>query len=107
MFKSFGDGGSQFNQFDLNNMMGRMLGHSMRVGGVDSDGDGVRQAMSGPTIYKTAEEADAAIALKRAEYKAKRDAAMNTPEAKKSTQDWLASMTPANRRIYTLMMQQY
>lgn len=102
-------GVSQFTQFDLNNMMGRMLGHSMRVSGVDSDGDGVRQAMSGPygPIYKTREEADAAIAAKHAEYKAKRKAAMNTPEVKKSTQDWLASMTPENRRIYSLMMQQY
>lgn len=103
MFKSFGNDGSQFNQFDLNNMMGRMLGHSMRVSGVDSDGDGVRKAMSGPTIYKTAEEADAAIASKRAEYKAKRDAAMNTPEAKKSIAESYASMTPANRKIYEMM----
>jgi hypothetical protein len=102
MIKSFGNGGSQFNQFDLNNMMGRMLGHSMRVSGVDSDGDGVRQAMSGPT-YKTAEEADAAIAVKRAEYKAKHDAAMNTPEAKQSTANYYASMTPANRKIYEMM----
>lgn len=106
MIKFFGDGGSQFNQFDLNNMMGRMLGHSMRISGVDQEGDGVRRAMSAP-MYKTREEADAAIALKAAEYKAKREAAMNTPEAKKSTQDWLASMTPANRRIYSLMMKQY
>jgi hypothetical protein len=103
MIKSFGGGGSQFNQFDLNNMMGRMLGHSMQVSGVDQAGDGVRQAMSGPTIYKTAEEADAAIAIKHAEYKAKREAAMNTPEAKKSIAEWYASMTPENRRIYQLM----
>jgi hypothetical protein len=92
---------------DFFNMAGNMLANSMRVSGMDQDGDGVRQAMSGPTIYKTAEEADAAIAAKHAEYKAKHQAAMNTPEAKKSTQDWLASMTPENRRIYTLMMQQY
>jgi len=92
---------------DFFNMAGNMLANSMRVSGMDQDGDGVRQAMSGPygPIYKTREEADAAIAIKTAEYKAKREAAMNTPEAKKSTQDWLASMTPANRRIYTLMMQ--
>jgi hypothetical protein len=102
MIKSFGGGGSQFNQFDLNNMMGRMLGHSMRVSGVDPAGDGVRQAISGP-MYKTREEADADIALKTAEYKARREAAMNTPEAKKSTADMYASMTPENRRIYQLM----
>ncbi len=85
--------------------MGRMLGHSMRVSGVDQAGDGVRQAMSGPygPIYKTREEADAAIAIKHAEYKAKREAAMNTPEAKKSIAEMYASMTPANRRIYQLM----
>jgi hypothetical protein len=87
---------------DFFNMAGNMLANSMRVSGMDQDGDGVRQAMSGP-MYKTREEADAAIAIKNAEYKAKREAAMNTPEAKKSIADWYASMTPENRRIYQLM----
>jgi hypothetical protein len=89
---------------DISNMFGNMLANSMRIVGTDRAGDGVRQAMSGPLpMYKTRAEADAAIALQQAEYKAKRDAAMNTPEAKQSTESWYASMTPANRRIYELL----
>jgi hypothetical protein len=99
MYKQFGDGGSQFNQFDLNNMMGRMLGHSMRVSGVDQAGDGVRQVMrrrmSADDIYAS----QAAEAKAREEYRAKHNASVNSPE----NQAWLASLTPENRRIYKLM----
>jgi hypothetical protein len=96
MFKSFGGGGSQFDQFDLNNMMGRMLGHSMRVSGVDPAGDGVRQAIKKPMSYAEAAEAEAKA---RDEYRAKHNAGLNSP----ANQAWLSSMTPANRRLFTLL----
>ena len=96
MIKSFGVGGPQFNQFDLSNMLGRMLGHSMQVSGVDPAGDGVRQAMKKPMSYAEAAEAEAKA---RDEYRTKHNAGLKSKE----NQDWLASMTPDNRKIYELM----
>jgi hypothetical protein len=98
MYKQFGGGGEQFNQFDLNNMIGRMLGHSMRVSGVDQAGDGVRQAIKKPMSYAEAAEAEAKA---RDEYRAKHNAGLKS----QTNQAWLSSMTPANRRLFNLLQQ--
>ena len=80
----FSSSGQQFNQFDASNMLGNMLANSMRVAGMENPtgsgdpfGGNIRQLLGAPKPQ--------------------------SPSMSKV--DFLASMKPENRNIYSLLMQ--
>jgi hypothetical protein len=91
-----------FSQNDFGNMLGTMLGHSMRVSGVgDPDGDSVRKVLA-PQMLTPQQKLEADQRAK-SEYQAKHLAGLSSP----ANQAWLASLKPEDRQIYELMQRTF